>query len=114
MSEILDLATSKVQQSKAALCKFITANDTGSTGGHQYGYHISKEAWSLFLDKQGTKLFIHGHVHRSRLPGVQPRPSLSTGQGDAPQETHPRREFHLSFVARLYNLFIGRFHGLPL
>lgn len=55
MSEILNLAIGKVQQSKAALCKFITANDTGSTGGHQYGYHISKEAWSLFLDKEGTK-----------------------------------------------------------
>ena len=55
MSEILNLATSKVQQSKAALCKFITANDTGSTGGHQCGYHISKEAWSMFLDEEATK-----------------------------------------------------------
>jgi len=55
MSEILNLATSKVQQSKAAMCKFITANDAGTTGGHQRGYHISKEAWALFLDKPGIK-----------------------------------------------------------
>lgn len=55
MSEILNLAIDKVQQSQSALCKFITANDTGSTGGHQYGYHISKEAWSMFLDVEGTK-----------------------------------------------------------
>ena len=55
MSEILTLATNKVQQSKAALCKFITANDTGSTGGHQCGFHISKEAWSMFLDTEATK-----------------------------------------------------------
>ena len=55
MSEILDLATSKVQQSKAALCKFITANDTGTTGGHQCGYHVSKEAWSMFLDEEPIK-----------------------------------------------------------
>ena len=55
MSEILNLATTKVQQSRAALCKFITANDTGTTGGHQCGYHVSKDAWSMFLEKEGTK-----------------------------------------------------------
>lgn len=55
MSENLNLATNRVQQSKAALCKFITANDTGSTGGHQRGFHISKEAWSMFLDSEATK-----------------------------------------------------------
>lgn len=55
MSEILNIATSKVQQSKAALCKFITANDTGTTGGHQCGYHVSKDAWSMFLDVEATR-----------------------------------------------------------
>ena len=55
MSEILNIATSKVQQSRAALCKFITANDTGTTGGHQCGYHVSKDAWSMFLDDEATK-----------------------------------------------------------
>lgn len=55
MSEILNLATQKVRQSKAAICKFITANDTGSTGGHQCGYHVSKEAWSMFLEEEATK-----------------------------------------------------------
>lgn len=55
MSEILNIATSKVQQSKAALCKFITANDTGTTGGHQCGYHVSKDAWSMFLNEEATK-----------------------------------------------------------
>ena len=55
MSEILNIAISKVQQSDAAICKFITANDTGKTGGHQAGFHISKGAWSLFIDSQGIK-----------------------------------------------------------
>ena len=55
MSEILNIAISKVQQSRAALCKFITANDTGTTGGHQCGYHVSKDAWSMFLDEEATK-----------------------------------------------------------
>ena len=55
MSEILNIVTSKVLQSRAALCKFITANDTGTTGGHQCGYHVSKDAWSMFLDEEATK-----------------------------------------------------------
>ena len=55
MSEILGLALRKVQESNAALCKFITANDTGSTGGHQCGYHISREAWSMFLDEEAVR-----------------------------------------------------------
>ena len=55
MSEILNLAIQKVQQSKSAICKFITANDAGLTGGHQCGYHVSKEAWSMFLDEEATK-----------------------------------------------------------
>jgi type II restriction enzyme len=55
MSEILNQAIGKVQNSKAALCKFITPNDTGSTGGHQCGYHISKDAWAMFLEKGGVK-----------------------------------------------------------
>lgn len=66
MSEVLNLATSKVQQSRAALCKFITANDTGTTGGHQCGYHVSKEAWSMFLDEEpirGNNIDIPIRIH---------------------------------------------------
>ena len=55
MSDILIQAINKVQNSQAALCKFITPNDTGSTGGHQCGFHISKDAWPMFLKTQGTK-----------------------------------------------------------
>ncbi len=66
MSEILNLTISKVQQSRAALCKFITANDTGSTGAHQCGYHISKEAWPMFLDEEpvrGNNIDIPIRIH---------------------------------------------------
>lgn len=55
MNEILNSAINSVLQSHAAICKFITANDTGTTGGHQCGYHVSKEAWSLFLEKEAEK-----------------------------------------------------------
>ena len=55
MSEILNSAIRSVQQSKAAWCRFITGNDTGSTGSHQAGFYIPKCASALLFDKPGQK-----------------------------------------------------------
>lgn len=55
MESILQNAVLSAQKAEIAFSKFITANDTGSTGGHQAGYHIHKHAWSLFFDKPGEK-----------------------------------------------------------
>lgn len=52
---VLENAIQSAQQAELAFSKFITANDTGSTGGHQAGYHIHKEAWPLFFDSPGKK-----------------------------------------------------------
>lgn len=35
-------------QSGNALLKFISANDVGLTGGHQYGYYLPKAAWQMY------------------------------------------------------------------
>jgi len=55
MDSILQNAVQSAQKAEIAFTKFITANDTGSTGGHQSGYHIHKNAWPLFFDKPGEK-----------------------------------------------------------
>jgi type II restriction enzyme len=55
MDSILQNAIQSAQKAEIAFSKFITANDTGSTGGHQAGYHIHKNAWSLFFTKSGEK-----------------------------------------------------------
>jgi len=55
MSEILISAIRSVQQSKAAWCRFITGNDTGTTGSHQAGFYIPKCASQLLFDKPGQK-----------------------------------------------------------
>ena len=55
MSEILSSAIQSVQQSKAAWCRFITGNDTGKTGSHQYGFYIPKGASKLIFDQPGKK-----------------------------------------------------------
>ena len=55
MDNILQNAIQAAQNAEVAFSKFITANDTGSTGGHQSGFHIHKHAWSLFFEKPGVK-----------------------------------------------------------
>lgn len=55
MSDILNSAIQSVQQSKAAWCRFITGNDTGKTGSHQYGFYIPKGASRLIFDQPGKK-----------------------------------------------------------
>ena len=55
MSEIITSAIRSVQQSKAAWCRFITGNDTGSTGSHQAGFYIPKCASALLFDEPGRK-----------------------------------------------------------
>lgn len=55
METILTKAIQVAQESEIAFTKFITPNDTGSTGAHQAGFHIQKNAWQLFFDKPGIK-----------------------------------------------------------
>lgn len=55
MDDLINKAIASVQQASIAFCKYITANDTGATGGHQAGYHIHKHSWKLFFDEPGKK-----------------------------------------------------------
>lgn len=55
MDSILNKAIQSVQQADISFTKFITANDTGATGGHQAGFHIHKNAWKLFFNEEGIK-----------------------------------------------------------
>lgn len=55
VSDYSELAIKASRDGLIAYCKFITANDTGSTGGHQAGYHIHKNAWPLFFDAPGER-----------------------------------------------------------
>lgn len=55
MESILEKAIYSAQQCEIAFSKFITANDTGVTGGHQAGFHIHQQAWQLLFDSPGKK-----------------------------------------------------------
>lgn len=48
---MLEYAVSSVRESKAAFCRYISANDTKANNSHQAGFLISKRAWPLFFDE---------------------------------------------------------------
>lgn len=48
-------AIQAVLSSQNAYCKFLAANDTGLTGGHQAGIYISKPSIPILFDEPGIK-----------------------------------------------------------
>ena len=54
-SNVLHMAIKACNENDLAYTKFITANDTGATGGHQAGFHIHKQAWPFFFGEEGKK-----------------------------------------------------------
>ena len=48
-------AIQESSQGNMVFCKFLSANDTGLTGGHQAGIYISKPAISILFDEPGNK-----------------------------------------------------------
>ena len=55
MESLSSLAISDAVNSEKIFCKFLSANDTGETGGHQDGIYIPKNSVSLIFDDPGIK-----------------------------------------------------------
>lgn len=55
MNNILPIVIQSCIESSIAFSKYITANDTGSTGSHQAGFHFHKQSWQLFFETPGEK-----------------------------------------------------------
>lgn len=55
IDESLQDAIQLINESDLAYCHYITPNDVGATGGHQYGFHIAKNCYHLFFDHPGIR-----------------------------------------------------------
>ena len=49
------MAINSVLCGQQAFCKFLSANDTGKTGGHQAGIYISKPSVPVLFNEAGIK-----------------------------------------------------------
>lgn len=52
-------AIKSVLNSEKGFCKFLSANDTGATGGHQSGILISKSAAEMLFSRQEHYLYLY-------------------------------------------------------
>ena len=55
MDELLSSAIQSVTQSKGAFCRFLSANDTHATGGHQYGFLLPIAAYPIIFNQDKVK-----------------------------------------------------------
>lgn len=55
MNNLVNCVIESVSKSKTSFCKFISANDAGSTGAHQEGFYIPKNSISLMFDSPRLK-----------------------------------------------------------
>lgn len=54
-SPVCEQAIKDAQETGRALLKFISPNDVGLTGGHQFGYYLPKACWQVYTDFPPTK-----------------------------------------------------------
>lgn len=55
MENYAEIAINAVNKGKMAFCKFMAANETGETGGHQSGFYVSKPSVPIIFDTPGVK-----------------------------------------------------------
>ena len=51
MPKASELAIKSVKGARNSFCKFLSANDTGATGGHQSGILVSKSASGMMFQE---------------------------------------------------------------
>ena len=55
IEESLQSAIELVHDSELAYCHYITPNDVGKTGSHQYGFTFSKPCYNMFFEEPGVR-----------------------------------------------------------
>ena len=63
-TSIASRAIESTSRANSAYCKFLSANDSGETGGHQAGILISKKAIAMLFDKPIKEL---GHIEKRQV-----------------------------------------------
>ena len=89
-----------------ALCKFITRNDVGATGTHQYGFHLPKPAWTLFSPYAPIKGRIDKSPVHIRWPHGITTESVVTWYG-----AKTRSEYRLTCFGRRFQWMDERYVG---
>jgi hypothetical protein len=102
----IEAAVNDALKAGRALCKFISRNDVGATGGHQCGFYLPKSAWRLFASHGPIKGTNHKDAVSIIWPDGKSTESSVTWYG---KET--RSEYRLTRFGRnfpwLHESFVG-------
>ena len=105
-SPLADAAISDALQRGSALLKFMSPNDVGTTGSHQAGFYLPKNAWQMYtphppLDGRNDK-----HEVTIRWEGTRETQSVVTWYG-----TGTRSEYRLTRFGRNFMFMDDYFVG---
>lgn len=92
-------AISSVHKGKLAFCKFLSANDTGLTGGHQSGIYVPMSAYSLIFDEKGVK-----GENKERLAKIRWMGDFETESKFTYYGAGTRNEYRITRFGRGFNL----------
>lgn len=88
-------AIQAVYDGRRAFCKFLSANDTGLTGGHQSGIYISKPSIPILFDTPGEK-----GSNKDRMVKVRWQDGLETDSRFIYYGTGTRNEYRITNFGR--------------
>lgn len=89
-----------------ALCKFISRNDVGATGGHQCGFYLPKSAWQMFAQNGPVKGTNHKSLVRISWPEKIVTESVVTWYGQGTRSEYRLTRFGKNFPW-LHESFVG-------
>lgn len=88
-----------VHGGKLAFCKFLSANDTGLTGGHQSGIYVPKPASSLIFNEKCVR-----GENKERLARIRWMDDFETESKFTYYGTGTRNEYRITRFGRGFNL----------
>ena len=93
----LEAAITDALKTGKALCKFISRNDVGATGGHQCGFYLPKSAWKMFAATGPIKGTNHKSLVKIDWPGDIVTESAVTWYGQGTRSEYRLTRFGKAF-----------------
>jgi hypothetical protein len=102
----LEAAITDALKARKALCKFISRNDVGATGGHQCGFYLPKSAWRMFAANGPIKGTNHKALVKIEWPDNIVTESAVTWYGQGTRSEYRLTRFGKGFPW-LHESFVG-------
>lgn len=90
-------AVSDALRHGAAILKYISPNDVGLTGGHQYGFYFPKSVWQMYSPQRPERGVVHKHPVRVQWQDGRATDSVVTWYGKGTRSEYRLTRFGRDF-----------------